>query len=337
VSRNWYEAVTPLLFEMISIVPRSANRVTTLATIPRLACHVRIAQFVLCAPNTEHEETGFEQMHVALSLRDFKRIRELILLFVHEWVPDQLVPLRREHTELRRAVLSQVFFDLQPDEFSALQFLTLRTDADSFVRCMQEFDGATAAKARIDPLGASQQSVLRRWSALKTLDLCLVLEDEHARVFFDYQTLGHYLVRIVGGCAQTLTTLSMCFSASPHARLRRFDHISAPFLDRITLPRLEALFLEDFRMAPVELSDFVVEHLGPKSSLQLVHVAGVLMPPPPEVVHNLDLGGWAQFCRDLSPYAVKPAVQLEAIGYEKRAPLRPLDLEWIQRTITNGV
>ncbi|KAH7099789.1 hypothetical protein BKA62DRAFT_750451 [Auriculariales sp. MPI-PUGE-AT-0066] len=320
VSRAWYDAVTPLLFEMVSIVPARARTAANIATSAHLARHVRICEYILCAPTTENDENGVDQMYLALAIRDFTHVRELILVFVHDWVPDHFVPHRREHSELRRAILSQIFFDIQPHEFHA----------DSFVRCMHEFDGSRAPGKSWTP---GQQTVIHRWHTLKTLDLCLVLEDEHARVFYDFQTLGHYVARIVAGCSQTLSTLSLCFSASPHTRLRRFDHIAAPFLDRITLPRLQVLFLEDMRMAPVELSDFVVEHLGPKSLLQLVHVAGVLMPPPPEVTHHLDFGGWAQFCRDLSPYAVRPVVQLEQIGYEKRAPLRPLDLEWIERTI----
>lgn len=332
VSRSWSKIAAEFLFELALMQPEPSSflAVRALASTD-LARHVRICEIALCGPNATTDDDIVDYMKAALAVRQFPQLRELNLLLVHEWIPD--VNQQRNgggFGELRRVVLGQLFHDLTARDFMHLQYLTLRTDAESFVQCMHTFDGSRAHMPRPIP----PRSILRRLGNIVHLDLCLVLEDEGGRVFFDYPSLGHYIARLIRHCSKDrLRTLALAFSASPDWRLRQYDHTLCPFLDDITLPKLQDLFLEDMRISPVELSDFLVEHMGPRSLLRNVYIAGMLMPEPPLEPTSLDLGGWAQFCRDLSPYKSRPAIQFEAIGYVGGFPLRDVDGDWLQRTI----
>ncbi|EJD51222.1 hypothetical protein AURDEDRAFT_181987 [Auricularia subglabra TFB-10046 SS5] len=332
VSKTWAKVASELLFEFVGIQSNksSAFALSQLAN-STLASYVRICELALCGPDEPDVNTHADcHMHNAFVVRQFTKLRELNLLFIHEWTPD--ASTRRDvsrYSELRRAVLLQLFDDLGREDFIHIQYLTLRIDADSFVHCMHEFDGSRAKVPRQMP----PRSVLRRLGTLVHLDLCLSLEDETGHTFYDYPTLGHYITRIINCTSHDrLRTLSLSFNASPNWRLRQYNHMQAPFLDKITLPRLQNLFLEDMHISAMELGDFVVEHLQPKYRLRNVYIAGMLMPLPPLEPTSLDLGGWAQFCRDLSPYKNKPLMHFEAIGYEHGFPLREMDVESLQRT-----
>lgn len=334
VSRSWSKVASELLFEFVGIRPTESSAIALRRLAhSALAAYVRICELALCGPDEPDTITSFDShMYNAFLMRRFTKLRELNLLFIHEWIPD--ASTRRDvsrYTELRRAVLLQLFDDLGKDEFAHLQYLTLRIDADSFVNCMHEFDASRAKVPRQMP----PRSILRRLGTLVHLDLCLSLEDEAGQAFYDYPTLGHYITRFINSTPRDrLRTLSLSFNTSPNWRLRQYNHVQAPFLDKITLPRLQNLFLEDMHISAMELGDFVVEHMQPKYRLRNVYIAGMIMALPPLEPPPHDLGGWAQFCRDLSPYKNKPLMHFEAIGYEHGFPLREMDLEWIQRTMT---
>lgn len=131
--RVFAQVAAAYLFQLVIIDSRSETRrrVFSLAETS-LARHVRVVEYNACWYEDMEDKT--DMLFLAIAVRRFPALRELNVLLAHMFPRNASIPPRvMDFPSLRCRILGQMFRNVNPPEFSCLAWITLRTDAESFV------------------------------------------------------------------------------------------------------------------------------------------------------------------------------------------------------------